>query len=717
MLHLRTLGSPSVSGDSGPCGGAAAQRKSLALLALLAASGSRGLSRDKIVARLWPEAPSGKATHRLTQMLYSLRRELGAEALFLGSTDLRLNPSIISTDIAQLTAALEAGDFARAVSVYGGPFLDGFFLSDAPDFEHWVDEERARLAQRHTAALESLARHAALHGDVVAAAAWWREIAQAEPLNSRVAISYMEALCAAGDRPSALRFMGIYETLLREEFDVDPDAIVLAAAERIRNPPSGSLTNPASVAPAIAVLPFTNLTPNQDDEYFGVGMSDELSGVLARMPGLRVASRTSVSALLAKGLDAREIGERLGVSALVEGTVRKAGNRIRLGVRLVKSADGCQLWSETYERTIDDVFAIQDELSRGIAASLPLTLTLPSPAVRRATSVPAAMTLYLRGRYSAHKRTSAGLALGIAYFEQALEQDPDYALAYAGLAECWTLRGFAEFGDLSPAEAAPRARAWALEAARHDPGLAQAHTWLGVTHFLYDQDWVAAEAEFRKAIHLDPVYAYTETWYAVMLSALGRHDESLRRILHAEAIEPLSLQIRLTVSRCYFFAHRFELARISLEDLLKAEPGDFRTTIWLARTLCALGRRADAVAVLATLAPEERAAPYARAVLAYARAGEGRIDEARTLLDSLEREVAQGRPLLGSVVGAMLYLGERSRALAFIESAAKRRDPYVCFMATDPAYLALRGDARFQRVLEGLRLVRSSAEEDQALDQ
>jgi len=705
VLQLQTLGSISVGGDSGLCGGAAAQRKSLAFLAMLASAGSRGLSRDKIVARLWPEAPAEKAMHRLTQLLYSLRRDLAADALFLGSSELRLNPAIITTDIAELTAALEAGDFARAVAAYGGPFLDGFFLSDSPDFEHWADEERSRLAQRNAAALEALARDAASRGDVVAAAARWRQLTQTEPLNARVAVCYMEALYASGDRPCALRFAKTYESLLREEFDVDPDAAVLAAAERIRNPPPGSSVIVGAVAPTIAVLPFTNLTPDRDDEYFGDGMAEELSVALAGVPGLRVASRTSVNALHSKGLSAREMGEQLGVSALVEGTIRKVGNRIRLSVRLVKAADDCQLWAENYERTIDDVFAIQDELSRGIAAALPLAAaSTVSPTVRRPTSQPDAYTLFLRGRYSAHKRTVAGLTLAIEYFEQAIEEDPTYALAYAGLAECWALRGFAEFGDLPPADAVPRARAWALEALRHDPGLAQAHTWLGVTHFLYDHDWNAAESELRKAIQLDPGYAYAETWYALLLGALGRHDESLRRILHAEAVEPLSLQIRLCVARCYFFAHRYQQARATLEDLLRVEPGHFLTTIWIARTMCATESYPEAIELLSALPEGERVAPYARATMAWAMAGESRFDEARALLASLEPELLQGRALLASVVSAMLLLPDLGRALDTVENAARNHDPFLSFLAMDPASDSLREEPRFRRVLDDLHL-------------
>ena len=703
MLQLQVLGSPSVNRDGRPCGGAAGQRKSLALLALLAAGGRRGLSRDKIHAWLWPEISTDKATHRLAQLLYSLRRDLGTEELFLGSTDLRLNPTVLTTDLAEFTTALEVGDFARAVGAYGGPFLDGFYLNDAPEFEHSVEEERSRLAQRHAAALEALARDAAARGDVVAAAGWWRQHAQAEPLNARVAVCYMEALCTAGDRPSALRFARAYETLLRQEFDTGPDPAVVAAAERLRQLPAGAPAVGAPAAPAIAVLPFVNLTPGGENEYFSDGLTDELTNALARVTGLRVASRTSTYALQGKGLDARELADRLGVGALVEGSVRKVGNRFRLSARLVNAADGCQLWSETYERMLEDIFALVEELSRAIAGLLPLAAEpVRAPLVLRSTAVLDAYTLYLRGRYAAHKRTPEGLLLGIEYFEQAVELDPGYALGYAGLAECWAILGFAEFVAVPPPEAAPRARSAALEALRLDPELAQAHTWLGVVHFLYDWDWAAAETEFRRAIQLDPGYAFSETWYATLLGPLGRHEESLRRILHAEAIEPVSIQIRLCVGRCYYFAHRYEQAHRTLTAILKDEPGQPLTTSWLARTLCAMARHAEALEILERLPPPQT--PYVRSVAGYALAGAGRVGEARAMCAGLEQDVEEGRCGGTYLAGALELLGERELALEIMERAVRRRDTLLPWLSCEPAYDPLREHPRFQSLLVELRL-------------
>jgi TolB-like protein/Tfp pilus assembly protein PilF len=704
MLQLHVLGSPSVDRGNRPCGGAAGQRKSLALLALLAVAGGRGLSRDKILAWLWPEIPADKATHRLAQLLYSLRRDLQSEELFLATPDLRLNPLLLTSDLAEFTAALEAGDFPRAVAAYGGAFLDGFYLSGAPDFERWVEEERTRLQQRHAAALEEMARAAARRGEVVAAAGWWRQLSETDPLNSRVAVSYMDALCAAGDRPSALRFVRTYETLLREQFDLDPDPTVIAAAEQLRSRPAESPVIGTPPAPAIAVLPLVNLTPEGENQYFSDGLTEELINALTRMPGLRVASRTSAYAFQGKGLDARQIGERLGVSALVEGSVRKIGNRVRLSARLIDVADGCQLWSETYERTMQDVFALQEELARSIITTLPLATRAPESPLSQRPKVLEAYTLYLRGRYAANKRTPEALTLAIEYLEQAVELDPGYAPAHAALAECCALVGFVpEFGNQPWPEAAPRARAAALEALRLDPRLPQAYAWLGVIHFLYDWDWAAAEAAFRKALRLDPNHGLAETWYAVFLGAMGRFNESLPRILHAEAVEPLSLQVRLAVCRCYFFARQYDQAHRALMALLKDEPGHPLITNWLGQTLCMMGRHSEALEVLERL-PQSQQTAYVRSVKAHALAGLGRADEAQMLCNVLEQEFRESRVSGLYLSCALALLGERDHAMQIVEHGVRRRDQFIPWLLVQPAYDPVRNLPRFQQLLAELRL-------------
>jgi serine/threonine-protein kinase len=284
---------------------------------------------------------------------------------------------------------------------------------------------------------------------------------------------------------------------------------------------------------------------------------------------------------------------------------------------------------------------------------------------------------------------------GIEYFEQALEKDRGYALAHAGLAECWVLRGFKEFGDLQETEAMPRGKAAALEALRLDPQLSQAHTWLGAVHFLYDWDWAAAEAEFRRAVQLQPENAYAELWYAIFLGMMGRHDESLRWVHRAESLDPLALTVQLTVARCYYFARRYPEGLGYVQGILGVEPGHPLATIWSVRIHCAMGRYADVLLQVETV-PAESRTPYLMGFAAYALAGLGREDEARTLCRDIKRDFEAGRapnsPLLLAAVHGIL--GDADTAYAILEEAFERRSSLIPFVS-EPLFDPLRSDPRF----------------------
>jgi len=700
MWRLRTLGGMSVQGGAASATGAATQRKALALLGLLAMGGPRGVSRDKLVAWLWPESPGDRAGHRLTQLLYSLRRDLAAETLFLGTNELRLNPDVMRADVDAFSAALEAGDIAGAVGAYGGPFLDGFFLPDAPDFERQVDDERARLAGHFAAAVEQLAAEAFRRGDHAIAAGWWRRLSQLDPLNSRVAVCYIDALGALGDRAGAVRFLHSYGALLRAEFDIAADPAVSAAAERVRTAPPPAATA-APLPPAVAVLPFANVTPDRENEYFSDGMADEIASALAQVPGLRVASRIAAFAFKGWDGDPREAAERLGVSALVCGSVRKVGNRVRLTAQLVSGADGCQLWSGTFERTLADVFVLQEELARAIVAELPLLGTTPPvPRTRRPTADHDAYALYLRGRYSANKRTPEGLALGIEYFEQALERDPRYALAHAGLAECRALSGFPEFGNCPPHEAMPKAREAARAALQLDPQLSQAHTWLGVVQLLYDWDFRAAENEFRTALRSLPGNAFAETWYAVLLSCYGRHDDAIRRALYAETLEPLAPQVSLGVARCYYWARRYQEALQCVTGILRAAPMSPLPQLWLARVLSALDRDEEALAATEMIPAEERIIQH-DAARALALAKLGRVAEARSCLAILTQRIERERmpAAIGRLAPAHAALGDVDSAFATLDAALACRSGFLPFVLVEPELDSLQNHPRFQALV------------------
>lgn len=383
MLHLKTFGGLSVSVNEAPGVGAAQQRKTLALLALLAA-GRNGLSRDKLVAYLWPEADAEHARGLLKQACYALRRDLQQSELFLGAAQLRLNPAVITSDLQTFEAALERHDAAAAAAVYAGPFLDGFYLSGAPEFERWVETERERLKERAAAALEAVATATSTRGDHVHAVEWWRRLAALDPLSTRNALGLMNALVAAGDRAGALQVARVHSTLVREELGVAPDAAIADLTDRLRAeadgapalrrqaapapepatfaevPPSGAsralLSRPAWKRRGVAlvlvlaglltggsllfrspfrprsgetartpkklvVLPFANLGPPEDG-YFADGVTEEITARLAGIGELRIIGAMSASRYKNTTKAIPEIGKELGVDFVLAGSVR-----------------------------------------------------------------------------------------------------------------------------------------------------------------------------------------------------------------------------------------------------------------------------------------------------------------------------------------------------------------------------------------------------------
>ena len=300
MLHLKTFGGLSVSVDDAAGVGAAQQRKTLALLALLAAAGKSGLARDKLVAYLWPDADAEHARGLLKQACYALRRDLHQPDLVLGTTQLVLNPAIIASDVQAFEDALERRDDAAAVALYAGPFLDGFYLSGAEEFERWLEAERDRLRQRAAAALERLATGATAAGEHIDAAAWWRRLAALDPLNSRVALGLMNALAAAGDRAGALQVARVHESLLREQLGVALDAAVVALTERLRAEPESSQPRRRIVVPEAAVP--EDAAPDRGEAEVAAIQPDVARAGVARRPFVARKRLPLVVVVVAAGL-------------------------------------------------------------------------------------------------------------------------------------------------------------------------------------------------------------------------------------------------------------------------------------------------------------------------------------------------------------------------------------------------------------------------------
>jgi TolB-like protein len=377
-FRLRLLGTPGITRDAGgpaePFHGQA-----LALLAVLAWAGERGIARDKLLTLLWSESPASPASHRLSQLAHWTRRTLGSAGLITGTSDLRLDPGGIACDLWEFEAARRAGQLEQAAGLYAGPFLDGFYLADSGEFERWAESRRSELARAYQETLEGLAVQAELREDPLAASEWWGRLARHEPLSSRVTMHLMTALAASGERARALAHANAYQEQVRTELEAEPNPAVLALARLLKREP-GEGARGAPAGPAIAILPLLALGDDPGARSMADGLTEELMTALGEIPGVRVASRTAVTAAQQATPDLRALGGRLGLAAVLEGSVRVASGRIRLTVRLVDVSDGCQRWTERWERDAGEVMAAEEALAHEVAARIGERLreTLPS---------------------------------------------------------------------------------------------------------------------------------------------------------------------------------------------------------------------------------------------------------------------------------------------------------------------------------------------------
>ena len=467
---------------------------------------------------------------------------------------------------------------------------------------------------------------------------------------------------------------------------------------------AGSGVIASAAVRCIAVLPFVNASPEPENEYLSDGITDELIAALAGVEGLRVASRTSVFALKGKPQDVRAIGALLGAAWVLEGTVRRAGDRLRISAQLTSTEDGQLLWSERYDRTLADVFAIQEEIARTIVDTLRATsfADLTAPAARRYTQSIAAYGLYLKGRYAWNKRTQEDITDAIGYFEQAIADDPDYAPAYAGLSDSYALQ--LDYRSVPVAEGFARAEEYARRALELDETVAEAHASLGWVLFIYDWDWDGAAREFKRAITLDPRYPTAHQWFAFYLAAMGRLDEALVESHTALELDPASVSIRRSVGWAYFYARRYDQARYHLSRAIAMNPTAVENYRILALALAQQGQWAEAERATREAMALAAAGPYTMATLGYVLARAGRRAEAEELLVGLEARSRLG--YVSPVAFATLHIAlERwDAAFDWIERAYEERRGWLAYLKVNPILDPLRGDPRFAALLKKMRL-------------
>jgi len=452
---------------------------------------------------------------------------------------------------------------------------------------------------------------------------------------------------------------------------------------------------------SIAVLPFTDMSADGDMEYFGDGMAEEILNVLAKLPGLKVAGRTSSFSFKDKELDLRAIGQALQVATVLEGSVRRSGSRIRITAQLIRADDQFHLWSETFDRRFDeDVFVVQDDISRAIVDALEIKLSggeSSSMARQRGTANLEAYNAYLLGRFQWNRRTREGVLGSIETFKRAIALDPEYAKAYAGLADAYLISW--NFGWMKPRDGYPLARQAVDRALQIDPLLADAHTSLAAIQAWYEWDFVAAEQSFNRAMELDPGNAFAHYWFGTILDYMNRPDEALKQLKLALQLDPLALQVRNGLSNHLQWLGELDAAIASYQETLRIDPAFHNARRWLSLTYLEAGRPQEALDALAAI--PEGFANSANAIHALAAIQMGDPDTARAFLNARNAELTVDLVYAASAYAA---LGEMDDAFRLLQQAVAERQYSVLQLGLTPSSDPLRSDPRFREILSAINL-------------
>jgi Predicted integral membrane protein len=463
---------------------------------------------------------------------------------------------------------------------------------------------------------------------------------------------------------------------------------------------------PLKIDPSIAVLPFINLSNDSGQQYFSDGLAEGILNSLAHLNGLKVCARTSSFKFRGMDVNIKEVGEKLGVRTVLEGSYQRSGDSVRVTAQLINVEDGFHFWSEQYNENMDDVFALQNKIADAIAEKLEITLLDKDKTLSAKKHIPGkeAYELYLKGRSSWNLRTPPELKKGIDFFRQAIKLDPKYAAAYSGLADCYTALGYGSF--ISPKDAFPNALEFASKAVELDSTLAEPHASLGYYRFYYDWDWAAAEQEFRTAIALNPNYELGYDWYGYYLTAMKRYDEA--KIIFKKAIEldPLSVPINTDISFCYYYTGDYANAIKKLQESIRMNPKFVLAHIWLGRTYQLKKMYPEAVIEYKKALEVSPDWPVALSQLGSVYGVSGNKAEAQKILDSLISWSSNKFVTSYGVALVNMGLGDKEKAFVWLNKAYEERSHWLVWLRSDPRWDSIRTDKRFIELVNRVGLPR-----------
>jgi len=454
---------------------------------------------------------------------------------------------------------------------------------------------------------------------------------------------------------------------------------------------------------SIAVLPLENLSGDSSQEYFADGITDAVITQLARLHALRVISRTSIMQYKNTHKPLREIANTLNVDAVVEGSVSRSNNRVRVTVQLLDARADRHLWAEEYDRDVRDVLALQSELARDISEQIRASISSEEQLQMKGRGAvePAAYESYLRGRSYWNQRTAEGLKQAIAHFQHAIELDPGYAEAYSGLADAYTALGYTSFW--SPKDSFPKARELASKALQIDPSLAEARASLAYTKLYYDWDWKGAEEEFQKAMAVNPNYAVAHHWYSVLLTARGRHQEAASEIRRAHELDPLSVPISTDIGFELYYARRYEEAITQLRSVLQTSPKFPLAHLWLGRAYEQKGMYAEAITEFEQAGTALKDWPVIIAAAGHAYARWGHKSDATASLRRMNELTKEEYVTPYGIALIFAGLDDKTQAMNWLQNAYDDKSHWLVWLNLDPRFDNVRSDPRFQELLQRIK--------------
>ena len=461
--------------------------------------------------------------------------------------------------------------------------------------------------------------------------------------------------------------------------------------------------------PSIAVLPFADMSAEKDQDYFCEGMAEEIINALTKLENLRVVARTSAFQFKGQAVDLREVGKKLDVTSVLEGSVRKAGNRLRVTAQLINVNDGYHLWSERYDGTMDDVFEVQDEITQSVVEELKVKLlgNEDVPVVNRPTDNLEAYSLFLKGRYFHTRATGAAFQKGLERYAEAVALEPAHAQPHAGIAQIRASQTM--MGLVEPQAVMPSAKASALRAIALDDAVADAHFALAFVDHC-ECNWARAEREYSRALELNPGDAFARVHFALLLACVGRADAAITEGQHAVRRDPLSLVCRAMLVNVLVLARRFDLALEEARGGIDPEAEHYLLDLYSGLALAGQGKYDGAVDVIRKAVSLAPADPYTQAHLGWALGLKGHKQEARTILGDLEAR--RNKDYVGGSLLAQVCLGfgDHDRAISWLREAAEERDGQLTFLSNSFVFDPLRSDPRFQALLKKMNFPAAPAE-------